>query len=156
MLRQIDHVAFAVPDADQAARFFEQAFGVHVAHREHIERDQVDEVLLAVGDGFVQLLSPAGPESTVARFLNRRGPGLHHVGFRVEDCGAAMERLRLAGLELLDEAPRPGSRGTTVAFVQPRSALGVLIELVEEPSRPRLDVGRLGASDETTGEVAPG
>lgn len=137
MLRQIDHVALAVPDVEVAARFFEQAFGARVAHRERIERDQVEEVLLAVGDGFVQLLAPTGPESTVARFLARRGPGLHHVGFRVEDCGAALEQLRRAGLELLDDAPRPGSRGTTVAFVQPRSAFGALVELVEEPTEVR-------------------
>jgi methylmalonyl-CoA/ethylmalonyl-CoA epimerase len=133
MLRQIDHVAHAVWDLDSATRFWADSFGAHVVHRERLDHDQVEEALVAVGDGFVQLVAPTGPGSSVARFLERRGPGLHHVGFRVSDCGAALQELRRRGVELIDEVPRPGSRGTTVAFVHPRGALGVLVELVQEP-----------------------
>ncbi|MGA2529002.1 MAG: methylmalonyl-CoA epimerase [Acidimicrobiales bacterium] len=129
---EIDHVAIAVGDLDAAIAFYEAALGARVTHRELVERDGVEEALLAVAESFVQLLTPISETSPVAKFLARRGEGLHHVGYRVGDCAAAIEQMRAAGAELIDEHPRPGSRGTTVAFVHPRGAFGTLIELVQE------------------------
>src|SRR5262245_38087554 len=114
MLTEIDHVAIAVRDLDAALDFYERAFGAVVAHREVVERDGVEEILLRVAESYVQLLSPTRDDSPVARFLESRGEGLHHVGYRVASCAEALERLRAEGVRLIDEAPRPGSRGTTV------------------------------------------
>lgn len=132
LLTEIDHVAIAVHDLDAGADYYRATFGAEVVHRETVERDGVEEALLAVADSYIQLLSPIRPDSPVASFLERRGEGLHHVGYRVEDCAAAIEAVRNAGGRLIDETPRPGSRGTTVAFVHPKGALGTLIELVQE------------------------
>ena len=131
-LTEIDHVAIAVRDLDAAIAWYEEALGAHLAHRERIESDGVEEALLAVAESFIQLLTPTTDSSPVAKFLERNGEGIHHVGYRVADCAAAIARMRAAGGRLIDEAPRPGSRGTTVAFVHPRGAFGTLIELVEE------------------------
>jgi len=131
-LTEIDHVAIAVHDLDAAIAWYEAALGAEVAHRERIETDQVEEALLAVAESFIQLLMPTSVSSPVAKFLERRGEGIHHVGYRVPDCAEAIERMTAAGAQLIDAAPRPGSRGTTVAFVHPRSAFGTLIELVQE------------------------
>jgi methylmalonyl-CoA epimerase len=132
MVSEIDHVAIAVRDLDAAVSWYESALGARLSHREKIEHDGVEEALLVVAESFIQLLTPISDTSPVARFLERKGQGIHHVGYRVPDCAAALERMRAAGAELIDERPRPGSRGTTVAFVHPRSAFGTLIELVEE------------------------
>ena len=131
-LTEIDHVAIAVFDLDQAIAWYESALGAHLAHRERVERDGVEEALLEVAESYIQLLSPTTESSPVAKFLARRGEGIHHVGYRVADCAGAMEKMRAAGTELIDTSPRRGSRGTTVAFVHPRSAFGTLIELVQE------------------------
>ena len=131
-LTEIDHVAIAVRDLDAAIAWYESALGARVAHRERVESDQVEEALLSVAESYIQLLTPTAEGSPVAKFLDQRGEGVHHVGYRVPDCAAAMERMRAAGARLIDSAPRPGSRGTTVAFVHPRSAFGTLIELVQE------------------------
>jgi len=131
-LTEIDHVAIAVRDLDAAIAWYESALGARVAHRERIEHDGVEEALLAVAESFIQLLTPIADGSPVAKFLERKGEGLHHVGYRVPDCAVAIERMRAAGAQLIDDTPRPGSRGTTVAFVHPRSAFGTLIELVQE------------------------
>jgi len=133
LLTELDHVGIAVRDLDAAVGYYRDAFGATVAHRERIERDGVEEALLAVADSYIQLLCPVREDSPVAKFLERRGEGLHHVGYRVEDCAAALEAVRRSGGALIDEAPRPGSRGTTVAFVHPKGAFGTLIELVQEP-----------------------
>ena len=132
MVSEIDHVAIAVRDLDAAISFYETALGARLSHRERIEHDGVEEALLAVAESYIQLLTPISDTSPVARFLERKGEGIHHVGYRVPDCAAALERMRATGAQLIDERPRPGSRGTTVAFVHPRSAFGTLIELVEE------------------------
>jgi methylmalonyl-CoA/ethylmalonyl-CoA epimerase len=129
---EIDHVAIAVRDLDAAVAWYQETLGATVAHRERIERDGVEEALLAVAESYVQLLTPIRDDSPVAKFLDKRGEGIHHVGYRVPDCAAALERMRAAGAETIDAEPRPGSRGTTVAFVHPRSAFGTLIELVQE------------------------
>jgi methylmalonyl-CoA epimerase len=132
MMTEIDHVAIAVRDLDAAVAWYESVLGAQVAHRERIDHDGVEEALLEVAESFIQLLSPITGSSPVAAFLQRRGEGIHHVGYRVADCAVALERMRAAGVQLIDEKPRPGSRGTTVAFVHPRGAFGTLIELVQE------------------------
>jgi methylmalonyl-CoA epimerase len=132
MLTEIDHVAIAVNDLEAAIEYYRSAYGVEVEHREVVERDGVEEALLRVADSYVQLLHPVSDDSTVAKFLATRGEGLHHVGYRVDNCAEALERVRAEGGRLIDEAPRPGSRGTTVAFIHPKGSFGTLIELVEE------------------------
>jgi methylmalonyl-CoA/ethylmalonyl-CoA epimerase len=132
MLTEIDHVAIAVEDLEAAIAWYEAAFGATVEHRETVESDGVEEALLKVAESYVQLLTPVNDESPVAKYLEKKGEGLHHIGYRVDDCAAALESLRALGNRLIDEAPRPGSRGTTVAFVHPKGAYGTLIELVQE------------------------
>ena len=132
LFTEVDHVAIAVNDLDAAVAFYEEAFGAQVVHREVVERDKVEEALLQVADSYIQLLTPTSDESTVAKYLSQRGEGLHHVGFRVADCGEALAAAQAAGVRSIDAAPRPGSRGTTVAFLHPKSAFGTLIELVQE------------------------
>jgi len=132
VLEEIDHVAIAVRDLDAAAAWYQSTLGAEVVHRERIESDGVEEALVKVADSYVQLLTPTREDSPVAKFLEKRGEGLHHVGYRVSDCAAALEAVKAAGNAVIDERPRPGSRGTTVAFVHPKGAFGTLIELVEE------------------------
>jgi methylmalonyl-CoA epimerase len=132
MLTEIDHIAIAVNDLEAAIEYYRDTYGVEVEHREVVERDGVEEALLKVADSYVQLLTPIRDDSTVAKFLERKGEGLHHVGYRVDDCSSALERVKAEGGKVIDEAPRPGSRGTTVAFIHPKTAFGTLIELVQE------------------------
>jgi methylmalonyl-CoA/ethylmalonyl-CoA epimerase len=132
MLTEIDHIAIAVNDLEAAIEYYRKAYGVEVEHREVVERDGVEEALLRVADSYIQLLTPTSDDSPVAKSLEKRGEGLHHIGYRVDDCAAALEQVRAEGGKLIDEAPRPGSRGTTVAFVHPKGAFGTLVELVEE------------------------
>lgn len=131
-LTEIDHVAIAVHDLEQAISFYETAFGASVAHREIVESDGVEEALIKVADSYVQLTAATREDSPVARFLAKRGEGIHHIGYRVDDCAAALESMVAAGATPIDSAPRPGSRGTTVAFIHPKGAFGTLIELVQE------------------------
>jgi methylmalonyl-CoA epimerase len=132
LLTEIDHVAIAVRDIDAAVAWYADALGARVAHRELVEADGVEEALVAVADSYVQLVSPTREDSPVAKFLAVRGEGLHHVGYRVADCAAALEAVKRAGARVLDETPRPGSRNTMIAFVHPKSSFGTLVELVEE------------------------
>jgi methylmalonyl-CoA/ethylmalonyl-CoA epimerase len=132
VLTEIDHVAIAVDDLEAAIAYYRDTFGCDVEHREVVERDGVEEALLKVADSYIQLLTPVRDDSTVARYLATKGQGIHHVGYRVDDCAAALERVKAEGHRVIDEAPRPGSRGTTVAFVHPKTAFGTLIELVQE------------------------
>jgi methylmalonyl-CoA epimerase len=131
-LTEIDHIAIAVTDLEAAIEYYRQTFGCTVAHREVVEKDGVEEALLAVADSFVQLLTPVRDDSPVAKYLEKKGEGLHHIGYRVDDCAAALERVKAEGHRVIDESPRPGSRGTTVAFIHPKTAFGTLIELVQE------------------------
>jgi len=112
--------------------WYEETFGARVVHREVVESDGVEEALLAVADSYIQLITPTSDQSTVAKFLSTRGEGLHHVAFRVDDCAKALQAAHDAGVRTIDQVPRPGSRGTTVAFIHPKSAFGTLIELVEQ------------------------
>jgi methylmalonyl-CoA epimerase len=131
-LTEVDHVAIAVRDLDAAVAWYAETFGAQVTHREVVERDGVEEALLAVADSYVQLLTPTRADSPVAKYLEAKGEGLHHVGYRVADCAAALAQAVAAGARAIDTEPRPGSRGTTVAFLHPKSAFGTLIELVQE------------------------
>ncbi len=132
ILTEIDHVAVAVTDLDAAIAWYRDMFGATVAHRERIESDGVEEALLKVADSYIQLLTPVSDDSPVARYLARHGEGIHHVGYRVADVAGALARLKSEGARVIDAEPRPGSRGTTVAFVHPKAAFGTLIELVQE------------------------
>jgi methylmalonyl-CoA/ethylmalonyl-CoA epimerase len=132
LLTEIDHVAIAVTDLEAAIAFYRDTFGAEVEHREVVESDGVEEALLKVADSYVQLLTPTRDDSPVAKYLERKGEGLHHVGYRVDSCATALDAVKREGHRVIDEQPRPGSRGTTVAFVHPKTAFGTLIELVEE------------------------
>ncbi|HEY7762668.1 MAG TPA: methylmalonyl-CoA epimerase [Actinomycetota bacterium] len=132
-LTDVDHVGIAVPDLEAAVGEYRRLLGVEPSHRERVEDQGVEEVLFPVGSSFIQLLGALGPDSPVGRSLATRGPGVHHVAYRVTDVRAALEHLRAEGARLIDESPRPGSRGTLIAFVHPRSIGGVLVELVQEP-----------------------
>jgi methylmalonyl-CoA/ethylmalonyl-CoA epimerase len=132
ILTEIDHVAIAVKDLEAAIDYYKRAFGATVDHREIVERDGVEEALLKVAESYVQLLTPTRPDSPVAKALEKRGEGLHHIGYRVDDCQAALDAMLAAGATAIDSAPRPGSRGTTVAFIHPKGSFGTLIELVQE------------------------
>ena len=132
LLTEIDHVAIAVNDLDAAIAYYADTFGATVAHRERVESDGVEEALLQVADSYIQLLTPTREDSTVAAYLEKKGEGIHHVGYRVADCAQALQSVKDHGGRVIDEAPRPGSRGTTVAFVHPKGAFGTLIELVQE------------------------
>jgi methylmalonyl-CoA epimerase len=127
----LDHLGIAVSDLDEAVADYGRLLGVEPVHRERVEDQGVEEVLLAVGDSFIQLLSALGPDTPVGRFLRTRGPGLHHVAYRVEDIEAALAQMRSDGARMIDEHGRRGSRGTTIAFIHPESLGGVLIELVQ-------------------------
>ena len=134
LLTEIDHVAIAVRDLESAIEYYRTAFGAEVAHREVVDSDGVEEALLKVAESYIQLLTPTRDDSPVAKAIEKRGEGLHHVGYRVADCAEALAAVVAAGATPIDKAPRPGSRGTTVAFVHPKGSFGTLIELVEEGS----------------------
>ncbi|MFM7493716.1 MAG: methylmalonyl-CoA epimerase [Acidimicrobiaceae bacterium] len=132
LLTEIDHVAIAVNDLEAAIDYYKRAFGATVAHREIVEQDGVEEALLKVAESYVQLLTPTRADSPVAKSLEKRGEGLHHIGYRVADCAKALQSMIAAGATAIDKAPRKGSRGTTVAFIHPKGSFGTLIELVQE------------------------
>jgi methylmalonyl-CoA epimerase len=128
---RIDHIGVAVDDLDEAISLYRDRLGMPLQHRETVEQLGVEAVLLGIGEGHVELLRPALPDSPVGRFLERRGPGMHHVAYQTEDIDTALESVRESGLQLVDERPRAGIRGSRVAFVHPKSTGGVLMELVE-------------------------
>ncbi|MDP6863079.1 MAG: methylmalonyl-CoA epimerase [Acidimicrobiales bacterium] len=132
ILTEIDHVAIAVHDLEAAIAYYEEAFGAEVHHREIVESDGVEEALVKVADSYIQLTTATRADSPIAKYLEKRGEGLHHIGYRVDDCQAALEAMVAAGATPIDQSPRPGSRGTTVAFMHPKGSFGTLIELVQE------------------------
>ena len=132
ILTEIDHIAIAVRDLAAAVDYYQRAFGASIDHREVVERDGVEEVLLKVAESYIQLLTPTRPDSPVAKAIEKRGEGLHHVGYRVTDCRIALAKMVAAGALPIDKEPRMGSRGTTVAFIHPKGSFGTLIELVQE------------------------
>ena len=132
ILTEIDHIAIAVHDLEAAIAYYQEAFGAEVHHREIVESDGVEEALVKVADSYIQLTTATRPDSPIAKYLDKKGEGLHHVGYRVDDCQAALDAIVEAGATPIDQAPRPGSRGTTVAFMHPKGSFGTLIELVQE------------------------
>ncbi len=133
MFGRIDHIGVAVDDLDEAIALYEERLGMPLQHRETLEEQGVEAVLLGVGESHVELLRPLGPDTAVGRFLERSGPGLHHVAYGTDDIQSALAAVRSAGLALIDERPRTGIRGSRVAFLHPKSTGGVLTELVEAP-----------------------
>jgi methylmalonyl-CoA/ethylmalonyl-CoA epimerase len=128
---RIDHIGVAVEDLDAAIALYERDFAMTLVHRETVTEQGVEAVLLDVGENHVELLSPLGDDTPVGRFLAGRGPGLHHVAYQVPDIEATLERLRAAGLRLIDQEPRTGIRSSRVAFLHPASTGGVLTEIVQ-------------------------
>ena len=133
MILDIDHVGIAVDDLDASVERYRRTLGVEPSHRERVEDQGVEEVLFAVGTSFIQLLGALGPDTPVGVFLAKRGPGVHHLAYRVDDVAGALVRLRDEGITPIDEVPRRGSRDTLIAFVHPKDMEGVLVELVQLP-----------------------
>ena len=135
MLNRIYHLGYAVEDIEAAARFYSENFGAEPTEPEVVEEQGIVATMFRVGESMIELVQPTRPDSPVGRFLERRGEGVHHVAYEVEDIEAALRELKRSGVELVDEEPRRGAGGTRVAFVHPKSAFGVLTELVELPKR---------------------
>jgi methylmalonyl-CoA/ethylmalonyl-CoA epimerase len=135
--REVHHIGHAVSDLDGAVSLYERLLGARVEHRATVVEQGVEAVSLRVGSSRVELLAALGEDTPVGRFLARRGPGMHHVAYRVDDLGVALESARAAGVELIDERPRAGLFGTRVAFIHPESVEGVLVELVEPEKEAR-------------------
>ena len=131
MFTRIDHVGVAVEQLDEALELYRERFQLELAHREVVEEQGVEAVLLDVGENHVELLAPLGPDTPVGKFLAKHGPGLHHVAYQVDDIDSTLGVLKQAGLRLIDEQPRTGIRGSRVAFMHPRSTAGVLTEIVQ-------------------------
>lgn len=131
MLTKIEHIALAVSNLDDAIAWYRDLWGLTLEHREVVEDQHVEEAMLRLGDSFIQLICPTDPTSTVAMFIDRRGEGLHHIAYEVEDIDEALSTLAARGARLIDATPRKGSRNTRIAFVHPADNRGVLVELVE-------------------------
>jgi methylmalonyl-CoA/ethylmalonyl-CoA epimerase len=131
MFKAIDHTGIAVPDIDDSLLFYREVLGLPLVHRETVPDQGVEAALLDIGDGHLELIAPLGPETGVAKFLAKHGPGLHHLAYRVDDIDAALASLSAAGVRLIDQQPRIGIRGSRVAFLHPSAAGGVLTEIVE-------------------------
>lgn len=133
MIKKINHIAIVVPELDEALRFWSEALGLAVAHEEHVANQAVDVAFLPVGQSSIELLKPTEAESGVGRYLQKRGPGLHHICFEVEDIEAALARLKQLDVPLIDEVAKVDETGKKLAFVHPKGANGVLVELYELP-----------------------
>jgi methylmalonyl-CoA/ethylmalonyl-CoA epimerase len=131
VLGRIDHIGVATDDLEGALELYEKTLGMALAHRETVESQGVEAVLLDVGDGHVELLRPLGPDTPVGKYLEKKGPGLHHVAYAVSDIDETLAKLKDAGVALIDEEARQGIRDSRVAFVHPKATGGVLTEIVE-------------------------
>ena len=131
MFGEIDHIGVAVENLDESIALYRDQLGMREQHRETVEEFGVEAALLEIGDAHLELLTPVSPESALARFLERSGPGMHHVAYRTQDIDATLMRLRESGARLIDEQPRGGIRDSRVAFVHPKSTGGVLTEIVQ-------------------------
>jgi methylmalonyl-CoA/ethylmalonyl-CoA epimerase len=131
MFGRIDHIGVATDDLEGALALYQQTFGMPLAHRETVESQGVEAALLDVGEGHVELLRPLGPDTPVGKYLEKKGPGLHHVAYAVADIDEVLGKLKEAGVELIDTEARVGIRESRVAFLHPRATGGVLTELVE-------------------------
>jgi len=130
-MRRIDHIGIAVEDLEAAMAPYVDGLGMEVDHVEEVPTERVKVAMLPIGDTKLELIEPKDPESAIAKFIERRGPGIHHIALAVEDVAASIESLKAAGVRLIDEEPRPGAGGTRVAFAHPKGFNGVLVELVE-------------------------
>jgi methylmalonyl-CoA/ethylmalonyl-CoA epimerase len=131
MLHKIEHIALAVGDLDATIAFYRDVWGLEVSHRERVEDQGVEEAMLPLGESHLQLLAPTGPDTTVGKFVERRGEGIHHIAYEVDDLESALAELKSKGVKLIDERPRRGGRGHMVAFVHPRNNHGILVELIQ-------------------------
>lgn len=136
MIKRIDQIAIAVKDLEQAARFFREAIGLQLTHTELLQEERVKVALFQVGGSEIELVEGIGEENPIAKFLEKRGEGLHHISLEVESLEKALDRLEACGVPLIDKVPRRGAHGTKVAFLHPKGCHGVLIELVEKQARP--------------------
>ena len=134
MLGKIEHVAVAVADLDAAVALYRDVWGLEVESRERVEDQGVEEAMVRIGESYIQLLGATGPDTTVGKFLERRGEGLHHIAYEVDDLVATLAELKSQGVPLIDEAPRKGGRGHMVAFVHPKGNRGLLVELIQRPN----------------------
>ena len=134
MLGKIEHVAVAVADLDAAIALYRDVWGLEVSHRERVEDQGVEEAMVKIGESYIQLLGATGPDTTVGKFLERRGEGLHHIAYEVDDLEASLAELKEQGVPLIDETPRRGGRGHMVAFVHPKGNRGLLVELIQKPN----------------------
>ncbi|MCB8949027.1 MAG: methylmalonyl-CoA epimerase [Ardenticatenaceae bacterium] len=131
MIKKVNHIAVVVNDLEEAMHFWVDALGLELSHREHVASEAVDVAFLPVGDSKIELLQPVDNESGVARYLEKRGSGMHHICFEVDDIEAALQKLKLANVQLINEVPTVGADGRKFAFIHPKSASGVLVELYE-------------------------
>ena len=131
MMKKVNHIAVVVNDLEEAMHFWVDALGLELSHREHVASEAVDVAFLPVGDSKIELLQPVDNESGVARYLEKRGSGMHHICFEVDDIEAALQKLKLANVQLINEVPTVGADGRKFAFIHPKSASGVLVELYE-------------------------
>lgn len=134
MSLRVEHIALAVADLDAAIAHYGAVWGLEVAHRERVEDQGVEEAMLPIGDSYLQLLGTTDPETTVGKFLAKRGEGLHHIAYEVDDLAGTLADLKAKGVPLIDEAPRRGGRGHMVAFVHPKGNHGLLVELIQRPA----------------------
>jgi methylmalonyl-CoA/ethylmalonyl-CoA epimerase len=131
MFTRVDHIGVAVEDLDASLELYERDYGMKLVHRETVTEQGVEAVLLDVGENHIELLAPTGPDTPVGKFLAKKGPGMHHVAYQVEDIEATLAALKAAGLRLIDETPRTGIRDSRVAFLHPATAGGLLTEIVQ-------------------------
>ena len=130
-MRRIDHIGIAVPDLETALAPYVEGLGIQVAHREEVATQKVRVAMMPVGETNIELLEPTSEDSPIAKFLEGRGPGIHHIAIAVDDIEVALDRMNAAGVRMIDTEPRPGAGGTKVAFAHPKAFGGVLVELVE-------------------------
>jgi methylmalonyl-CoA epimerase len=134
MSLRVEHIALAVADLEAAVEHYATVWGLEVEHRERVDDQGVEEAMLPIGDSYLQLLGSTDPESPVGKFLAKRGEGLHHIAYEVDDLEGTLADLKAKGVPLIDEAPRLGGRGHMVAFVHPKGNHGLLVELIQRPS----------------------
>ena len=133
MLGKIEHIAVAVADLEAAISLYRDVWGLEVEHRERVEDQGVEEAMVKIGESYIQLLGATGPDTTVGKFLEKRGEGLHHIAYEVDDLEGTLAQLKEQGVPLIDESPRKGGRGHMVAFVHPKGNRGLLVELIQAP-----------------------
>lgn len=131
MFNRVDHIGVAVEDIDASLELYERDYGMTLVHREVVAEQGVEAVLLDVGENHIELLAPTGPDTPVGKFIAKKGPGMHHVAYQVDDIEATLAALKAAGLRLIDETPRVGIRNSRVAFLHPKTAGGLLTEIVQ-------------------------